>query len=148
MVLLHMSSSSIPITWVVETPWTMMPYFDLCTASSLNAVSQLTSCRRSLASSGDLHCSQILFVILLIPFIFGFSVAFDLSMMFWHCSVILRACIVFSFSLVSLFDVVRTTSYGSCSFLSFSCISRRLTRAWMYSRRRWHRSLTFDGQQF
>ena len=130
MVLLRMSSSSIPVIWAVETPWTTMPYFGLCTASSLNAVSQLTSCRRSLASSGDLHCSRIPFVILLIPFIFGLSVAFDLSMVFWHCSVILRACIVFSFSIVSLFDVVRMISYGSHSFLSFSCISQCLTCAW------------------
>src|SRR5579859_4635123 len=42
---------------------------------------------------------------------------------------ILCACIVLSFSLVSLFDVVRMTSYGSCSFWSFSWISHRLTHA-------------------
>ena len=131
MVLLCMSSSSIPIIWAVETP---MPYFGLCTASSLNAVSQLTSCRRSFASSGDLHCSRILFVILLIPLILGLTVVFNLSMRFWHCSVILCACVVFSFSIVSFFDVVRTTSYGSSSFLSFACISRRLMHAWTVRR--------------
>ena len=39
-VLLCMSSSSIPITCAVETPWTTIPYFGLWTASSLNAVFQ------------------------------------------------------------------------------------------------------------
>src|SRR5579859_4994901 len=84
--------------------------------------------QRSLASSGDLRCGHIPFVILFILFIFGLSAVF-LLMMFWHCSMILYACIVFSSSFISLFDVVRITSYGSRSFLSFSWISRCLTRA-------------------
>src|SRR5436190_20529274 len=105
-----------------------MPYLGLCTASHLNAVFHSTVSLRSVASSGDLHCTQIPFVILLIPFIFSL-VAMSLSMMDWHCSVILRACILIKISLVSEFVVVRVISYGSCTFLCFSCISLCLTRA-------------------
>ena len=82
-VLFSISSSSIPEICVVGTPWTTMSGFDLCTVSSSNAVFQLTSCRRSLASSGELHCSRIPFVILFILFIFsGLSVVFNLSTIF------------------------------------------------------------------
>src|SRR5437773_7418584 len=96
-----------------------MPYLGLCTASPLNAVFQSTVSLRSVASSGDLHCTQIPFVILLIPFIFSL-VAMSLSMMDWHCSVILRACILIKISLVSEFVVVRVISYGSLFLLYFS----------------------------
>ena len=105
-----------------------MPYLGLCTASPLNAVLQSTVSLRSVASSGDLHCIRIPFVILLIPFIFSLVVTF-LLMMDWHCSVILRACILIKISLVSEFVVVRVISYGSRTFLCFSYISLHLAHA-------------------
>ena len=51
-------------------------------------------------------------------------------MMDWHCSVILRACILqIKISLVSEFVVVRVISYGSHTFLYFSYISLHLAHA-------------------
>jgi len=76
---------------------------------------------------------SIPFVILLIPFKFGFfvnSVSISvLSIACWHRFVMSTGCKLTSLSFVSPCVVVNVTSYGSRSFLIFSCACLRFAHA-------------------